>query len=41
MGHLLWRLQLLCLLRARWTNFNCENEDVFVDILFVYNYFVA
>ena len=22
MGHLLWRLQLLCLLRARWTNFN-------------------
>ena len=22
MGHLLWRLQLLCLLHARWTYFN-------------------
>ena len=21
MGHLLWRLQLLCLLHARWTNY--------------------
>ena len=33
MGHPPWRLQLLCLLCARWTNFNCDNVHEFLDIV--------
>ena len=36
MGHLLWRLQLLCLLRARWTNFNSHPKfPTLNDMLFI------
>ena len=36
MGHLLWCLQLLCLLRARWTNFNSHPKfPTLNDMLFI------
>ena len=43
MGHLLWRLQLLCLLRARWTYFNSHpkfptlNDMLFILCIFFLN----